>query len=188
MPGPRHVSALYDKCPVVPPVLRSPDVSVGKGCLADTAVRLTAVGEGVATIYATTADGKASGSCRVTVSKSSQGSHSFTAVSQSDYFYVAVMWCADDGLLDEAGNTVGVYTPCTRAEMAYHLWKLAGSPEPITSINAFSHLSSLSTQERKAIRRAVEENIANGTSITTFSPSMVLTRAQGVTFLYRYYN
>ncbi|MBM6917723.1 S-layer homology domain-containing protein [Intestinimonas butyriciproducens] len=65
---------------------------------------------------------------------------------------------------------------------------MAGSPEPITSINAFSHLSSLSTQERKAIRRAVEENIANGTSITTFSPSMVLTRAQVFTFLYRYYN
>ncbi|WP_275951871.1 S-layer homology domain-containing protein [Intestinimonas butyriciproducens] len=49
-------------------------------------------------------------------------------------------------------------------------------------------MSSLSTQERKAIRRAVEENIANGTSITTFSPSMVLTRAQVFTFLYRYYN
>lgn len=147
--------------------------------------QVTAVGEGVATIYATTADGKASGSCRVTVSKSSQGPHSFTDVSQSDYFYDAVMWCADQGLLDDAGNTVGVYTPCTRAEMVYHLWQLAGSPEPITSINAFSDLSSLSTQERKAIRWAVEENITNGTSITTFSPSMVLTRAQVVTFLYR---
>lgn len=81
-----------------------------------------------------------------------------------------------------------VKSAITRAEMVYHLWKLAGSPEPITSINAFSDLSSLSTQERKAIRRAVEENIANGTSITTFSPSMVLTRAQVFTFLYRYYN
>ena len=81
-----------------------------------------------------------------------------------------------------------VESAITRAEMVYHLWQLAGSPEPITSINAFSDLSSLSTQERKAIRRAVEENIANGTSITTFSPSMVLTRAQVFTFLYRYYN
>lgn len=81
-----------------------------------------------------------------------------------------------------------VKSAITRAEMVYHLWQLAGSPEPITSINAFSDLSSLSTQERKAIRRAVEENITNGTSITTFSPSMVLTRAQVFTFLYRYYN
>lgn len=81
-----------------------------------------------------------------------------------------------------------VKSAITRAEMVYHLWQLAGSPEPITSINAFSDLSSLSTQERKAIRWAVEENITNGTSITTFSPSMVLTRAQVVTFLYRYYN
>lgn len=81
-----------------------------------------------------------------------------------------------------------VKSAITRAEMVYHLWQLAGSPEPTTSINAFSDLFSLSTQERKAIRWAVEENITNGTSITTFSPSMALIRAQVVTFLYRYYN
>lgn len=92
------------------------------------------------------------------------------------------------GLHDLVMDENLVESAITRAEMVYHLWQLAGSPEPITSINAFSDLSSLSTQERKAIRRAVEENIANGTSITTFSPSMVLTRAQVFTFLYRYYN
>lgn len=92
------------------------------------------------------------------------------------------------GLHDLVMDENLVKSAITRAEMVYHLWQLAGSPEPITSINAFSDLSSLSTQERKAIRRAVEENITNGTSITTFSPSMVLTRAQVVTFLYRYYN
>lgn len=194
MHAPQDVFVLNDKSPVVPDILRSADESVVKVSLADTAVRLTAVGEGVATIYATTADGKASGSCRVTVSKSSQGSHTFTDVSQSDYFYDAVMWCADEGLLDEAGNTVGVYTPCTRAEMVYHLWQLAGSPEPITSINAFSDLSSLSTQERKAIRWAVEENITNGTSITTgttattFTPDRTCVRSEVFTFLYRYFN
>lgn len=92
------------------------------------------------------------------------------------------------GLHDLVMDENLVESAITRAEMVYHLWQLAGSPEPITSINAFSDLSSLSTQERKAIRRAVEENITNGTSITTFSPNMVLTRAQVFTFLYRYYN
>lgn len=92
------------------------------------------------------------------------------------------------GLHDLVMDENLVKSAITRAEMVYHLWQLAGSPEPITSINAFSDLSSLSTQERKAIRWAVEENIANGTSITTFSPNMVLTRAQVFTFLYRYYN
>ena len=188
MHEPQDVFVFNDKSPVVPDILRSADESVVKVSLADTAVRLTAVGEGVATIYATTADGKASGSCRVTVSKSSQGPHTFTDVSQSDYFYDAVMWCADQGLLDDADNTVGVYTPCTRAEMVYHLWQLAGSPEPITSINAFSDLSSLSTQERKAIRWAVEENITTGTTATTFTPDRTCVRSEVVTFLYRYYN
>ena len=94
----------------------------------------------------------------------------------------------ETGLHDLVMDENLVKSAITRVEMVYHLWQLAGSPEPITSINAFSDLSSLSTQERKAIRWAVEENITNGTSITTFSPSMVLTRAQVVTFLYRYYN
>lgn len=87
-----------------------------------------------------------------------------------------------------------VKSAITRAEMVYHLWQLAGSPEPITSINAFSDLSSLSTQERKAIRWAVEENITNGTSITTgttattFTPDRTCVRSEVFAFLYRYYN
>lgn len=87
-----------------------------------------------------------------------------------------------------------VKSAITRVEMVYHLWQLAGSPKPITSINAFSDLSSLSAQERKAIRWAVEENITNGTSITTgttattFTPDRTCVRSEVFTFLYRYYN
>lgn len=92
------------------------------------------------------------------------------------------------GLHDLVMDENLVKSAITRAEMVYHLWQLAGSPEPITSINAFSDLSSLSTQERKAIRRAVEENITNGTSITTFTPDRTCVRSEVFTFLYRYYN
>ncbi len=106
MHAPQDVFVFNDKSPVVPDILRSADESVVKVSLAE-----TAVSEGVATIYATTADGKASGSCRVTVSNPSQGSHSFTDVSQSDYFYDAVMWCADEGLLDDARQYGGGLHP-----------------------------------------------------------------------------
>lgn len=98
------------------------------------------------------------------------------------------------GLHDLVMDENLVKSAITRAEMVYHLWQLAGSPEPITSINAFSDLSSLSTQERKAIRWAVEENITNGTSITTgttattFTPDRTCVRSEVFTFLYRYYN
>ena len=51
------------------------------------------------------------------------------------------------GLHDLVMDENLVKSAITRAEMVYHLWQLAGSPEPITSINAFSDLSSLSTQE-----------------------------------------
>ena len=98
------------------------------------------------------------------------------------------------GLHDLVMDENLVESAITRAEMVYHLWQLAGSPEPITSINAFSDLSSLSTQERKAIRWAVEENITNGTSITTgttattFTPDRTCVRSEVFTFLYRYFN
>ena len=98
------------------------------------------------------------------------------------------------GLHDLVMDENLVKSAITRAEMVYHLWQLAGSPDPITSINAFSDLSSLSTQERKAIRWAVEENITNGTSITTgttattFTPDRTCVRSEVFTFLYRYYN
>lgn len=81
-----------------------------------------------------------------------------------------------------------VKSAITRAEMVYHLWQLAGFPEPITSINAFSDLSSLSIQERKAIRWAVEENITTGTTATTFTPDRTCVRSEVFAFLYRYYN
>ena len=98
------------------------------------------------------------------------------------------------GLHDLVMDENLVKSAITRAEIVYHLWQLAGSPEPITSINAFSYLSSLSAQERKAIRWAVEENITNGTSITTgttattFTPDRTCVRSEVFTFLYRYYN
>lgn len=98
------------------------------------------------------------------------------------------------GLHDLVMDENLVKSAITRAEMVYHLWQLAGSPESITSINAFSDLFSLSTQERKAIRWAVEENITNGISITTgttataFTPDRTCVRSEVFTFLYRYYN
>lgn len=92
------------------------------------------------------------------------------------------------GLHDLVMDENLVKSAITRAEMVYHLWQLAGSPEPITSINAFSDLSSLSTQERKAIRWAVEENITTGTTATTFTPDRTCVRSEVFTFLYRYYN
>lgn len=80
---------------------------------------------------------------------------------------------------------------CTRKEAVVYLWKLAGAPE--TNVEIASQFSdvladrSLSNRELAyAVSWAIQNNITNGTSQTTFSPNSSCTRGQIVTFLYRY--
>ena len=63
------------------------------------------------------------------------------------------------------------------------LYRLAGSPE----IEVGSHFKDIDKNAyyAKPVYWALQKGITAGTSSTTFSPSMVLTREQAVTFLYR---
>ena len=61
----------------------------------------------------------------------------------------------------------------------------AECPEPKTTKNPFTDVKP-SDYYYKAVLWAVENGITNGTSKTTFSPNQVCTRAQIVTFLWRY--
>ena len=59
-----------------------------------------------------------------------------------------------------------------------------GEPEPTQIANPFTDVRS-DQYYYKAVLWAVEKNITNGTSATTFSPDKGCTRAQVVTFLWR---
>ena len=65
------------------------------------------------------------------------------------------------------------------------LWRANGSPEPNVPANPFTDVSD-SAYYAKAVLWAVEKGITTGTTDTTFSPNSPCTRAQVVTFLYRY--
>lgn len=108
----------------------------------------------------------------------------FTDVSESAYYYDAVLWAVDQGITN--GTTATTFSPdatVTRAQTVTFLWRSAGSPA--VSGSGFADVAS-DAYYAGAVAWAVSEGITNGTTATTFSPSSSCTRAQIVTFLYRY--
>ncbi len=109
----------------------------------------------------------------------------FVDVAESAYYYDPVLWAVANGIT--SGVDATHFDPegtCTRAHAVTFLWRASGQPEPKTTNMPFKDVKPGSYYE-KAVLWAVENNITNGTGITTFSPDANCTRAQIVTFLWR---
>ncbi|MBR5506421.1 MAG: S-layer homology domain-containing protein, partial [Clostridia bacterium] len=76
---------------------------------------------------------------------------------------------------------------CTRGQVVTFLWRTAGQPEAKSSACNFTDVKA-DSYYHKAVIWAVENGITGGTGETTFSPDTNCTRAQVVTFLYRFIN
>ena len=86
------------------------------------------------------------------------------------------------------GTSASTFSPeegCTRAQVVTFLWRAAGKPDPASSTNPFTDVKP-GAYYYNAVLWAVEKGITNGTSDKTFSPDETCTRAQIVTFLWRY--
>ena len=116
----------------------------------------------------------------------------FVDVSESSVYYDAILWA----YYHEPQQITGGYTatefrpgnPCTRGQVVTFLWRAAGCPEPTGDINVFNDASSIAAPYRKAVAWAVEKGITTGFTDGTFRPNDSVTRAQFVTFLWRYEN
>ena len=109
----------------------------------------------------------------------------FVDVPNSSYYYEAVKWAAEKGITNGTDPLhFDPDMPCTRAQIVSFLWRAAGSPEPGNS-GSFSDVPA-SAYYAKAVAWAVENGITTGTGDGIFSPDAVCTRAQAVTFLWRY--
>ena len=86
------------------------------------------------------------------------------------------------------GTSASTFSPeegCTRAQVVTFLWRAAGQPASASSTNPFTDVKP-GAYYYNAVLWAVEKGITNGTSDKTFSPDETCTRAQIVTFLWRY--
>ena len=118
-------------------------------------------------------------------------SNPFYDVNGTDWFYSAVMWAYYNTPQVTNGKDESHFAPkasCTRAQVVTFLWRAAGRPAPSGSVQQFSDVPKTNSYAYcyDAILWAVENGITNGTDATHFSPNATVTRAQFVTFLWRY--
>ena len=108
----------------------------------------------------------------------------FYDVPNDSYYFDAVKWAVKNGITAGVGDNLFVPNrPCTRAEIVTFLWRAAGSPV----VNYAMNMSDIpeGAYYAEAVRWALSEGIAVGTSADTFSPEDTCTRAEAVTFLCR---
>ncbi len=114
-----------------------------------------------------------------------QAENPFADISETDYYYDAVLWAVENGVTN--GISATEFAPnenCTRGQIVTFLWRANGSEEPTTTENPFTDVKE-SDYYYKAVLWAVENGITNGMSETTFEPDSTCTRAQAATFLWR---
>ena len=108
----------------------------------------------------------------------------FTDVPVGSYYYDAVLWAVENGIIKGTSDTT--FSPnmtCSRAQIVAFLWRSEKSPAA-GAANPFADVKS-TAYYADAVLWAVKENITKGTTSTTFSPNADCTRAQIVTFLWR---
>ena len=109
----------------------------------------------------------------------------FHDVTEEDWFYDAVRYAYETGLMDGVGE--GLFAPnseTTRAQLVTILYRLAGQPA-VSGDLPFPDVES-GTWYTDAVAWAAQNGIVNGVSDTEFAPGDDITREQLVTVLYRY--
>lgn len=112
------------------------------------------------------------------------GTTVFTDIQPTDYYYHAVVWASTTDIT--AGTAPNRFSPdqeCTRAQIVTMLWRAAGCPSAHTD-TTFSDVDA-DAWYADAVTWAVQCGITQGTGGNRFTPDMICTRAQCVTFLYR---
>ena len=136
------------------------------------------------TAYGTKSGQKAEGTLAIKVKQTMN----FVDVHTYDYFYDSVQWAVNNDITK--GTSATTFSPkqgCTRAQIVTFLWRAANSPAPRSSTNKFTDVYATTHADyMKAIIWATEQGITTGTGNGKFSPDDICTRAQIVTFLYRF--
>ena len=110
----------------------------------------------------------------------------FIDVAENAWYYDAVNYVAEKGLMDGVGERI--FAPeadTTRAMMATLLYRIEGEPDVSGLENPFEDVAE-GTWYYEAIVWAANAGVVEGISDTAFAPEVSVTREQMVTMLYRY--
>lgn len=114
------------------------------------------------------------------------GSSPFADLNEKEYYYRPVLWALENGIA--FGETEESFVPdriITRSEFVSYLYRFEGKPET-EPFDGFEDVPA-GADFADAVAWAVRVGVTTGTSETTFSPNGWCTRAQAVTFLYRFF-
>ena len=109
----------------------------------------------------------------------------FPDVTEGDWFYDAVRYAYETGLMDGVeDNLFAPNSETTRAQLVTILYRLAGQPA-VSGNLPFTDVES-GTWYTDAVAWAAQNGIVNGVSDTEFAPGDDITREQLAVILYRY--
>ena len=109
----------------------------------------------------------------------------FPDVTEGDWFYDAVRYAYETGLMDGVGDSLfAPNSETTRAQLVTILYRLAGEPE-VSGTSGFTDVEA-GTWYTDAVAWAAANGIVNGVSETEFAPGKDITREQLATILFRY--
>ena len=114
---------------------------------------------------------------------SGQLAGSFTDLEPDAYYYDAMLWANETGIISgTSATTLSPNENCTRAQAVTLLWRYSGSDDSYTT-----HFTDVpkSAYCYEAVAWAGNRYVADGTTLMEFSPDSTCTRAQIVTMLYR---
>lgn len=116
--------------------------------------------------------------------KPAKNKSGFYDVPEASYYFDAVCWAKDKGIM--TGINADYFKPegaISRADLCTVLWRMKGKPE-VDQINPFTDVNS-GAYYAKAVLWACAAGITAGTG-QKFRPNDSCTRAEAVTFLYRF--
>lgn len=108
----------------------------------------------------------------------------FTDVQESDWFYDAVVYCCENGMMN--GITADSFlpkAPMTRAMLVTVLWRVIGSPEAEDA--GFADVPQ-DAWYYTAVNWASNNSIVNGVGDNVFAPDSPISREQAAAILYRW--
>lgn len=111
-------------------------------------------------------------------------SHGFGDVPSGAYYETSVGFLVERGIT--TGTSPTTYAPdevVSRAQMAAFLWRFSGE-RPASGPSGFTDVPS-GVYYTEAVAWLAEERITTGTSDTTYSPDLAVSRGQMATFLWR---
>ncbi len=110
----------------------------------------------------------------------------FTDVASTDWYYEPVCWAYEiQAVSGTSPNTFSPNMVCSRAQIVTILWGLSGRPvedweNPFTDVSPDSYYYN-------AVLWAKETGVTAGITPDSFAPDMTCTRAQAMTFIWKYF-